>query len=80
MKFALDAMGGDQAPYAVVQGALDAINRSSHLLNLFCYFWTMIVGLHEHLKNTQLHVQFHEDNLVQFFSRTFVPFDQHQIL
>jgi len=37
MKFALDAMGGDQAPYAVVQGALDAINQSSHPLNLVLF-------------------------------------------
>jgi glycerol-3-phosphate acyltransferase PlsX len=37
MKFALDAMGGDQAPYAVVQGALDAIKQSSHPLNLVLF-------------------------------------------
>ena len=29
MKFALDVMGGDFAPHAVVQGALDAIDKSS---------------------------------------------------
>ena len=34
MKFALDAMGGDFAPHAVVQGALDAIDKSSKPLNL----------------------------------------------
>ena len=34
MRFALDAMGGDFAPNAVVQGALDAINKSSKPLNL----------------------------------------------
>ena len=34
MKFALDAMGGDLAPHAVVQGALDAIDKSSKPLNL----------------------------------------------
>ena len=34
MKFALDAMGGDFAPHAVVQGALDAIDKSSKPLSL----------------------------------------------
>jgi glycerol-3-phosphate acyltransferase PlsX len=34
MRFALDAMGGDFAPHAVVQGALDAINKSSNHLSL----------------------------------------------
>jgi glycerol-3-phosphate acyltransferase PlsX len=34
MRFALDAMGGDFAPNAVVQGSLDAINKSSKPLNL----------------------------------------------
>ena len=34
MIFALDAMGGDFAPNAVVQGALDAINKTSKPLNL----------------------------------------------
>jgi len=34
MRFALDAMGGDFAPHAVVQGALDALNISSNHLSL----------------------------------------------
>ena len=34
MKFALDVMGGDFAPHAVVQGALDAIDKSSKPLSL----------------------------------------------
>ncbi len=34
MRFALDAMGGDFAPHAVVQGALDALNKSSNHLSL----------------------------------------------
>jgi len=34
MKFALDAMGGDFAPHAVVQGALDAVDKSSEPLDL----------------------------------------------
>jgi glycerol-3-phosphate acyltransferase PlsX len=34
MRFSLDAMGGDFAPYAVVQGALDAINKTSKPLKL----------------------------------------------
>ena len=34
MKIALDAMGGDLAPQAIVQGALDALKKSTDDLQI----------------------------------------------
>ncbi len=35
MKIAVDAMGGDYAPQATVQGSIDALNNSNKKLEIF---------------------------------------------
>ncbi|MDC1037436.1 phosphate acyltransferase PlsX [Candidatus Marinimicrobia bacterium] len=64
MKFALDAMGGDFAPHAVIQGALDALEKTSKPLSI------ILVGdetaIHKELdgRNTDAIEIFHTDEVV----------------
>ena len=64
MKFALDAMGGDFAPHAVIQGALDALEKTSKPLGI------ILVGdetaIHKELdgRNTDAIEIFHTDEVV----------------
>ena len=37
IKVALDAMGGDNAPYEIVKGAVDAVNTSKRMFCISCW-------------------------------------------
>ena len=64
MRFALDAMGGDFAPKAIVQGALDALEKASKPLSIILVGDEVAIQKELEGRNTESIEIFHTDEVV----------------